>query len=99
MRRLLAAAVLAGCAAGVVSAQPAPGTVRNDAGAVRIPSEPSGDVATLTFFNRPIAVLRARVLGNGPAQRAAGAGRILDELVSQGVNGPVAVAADSMAVF
>jgi small-conductance mechanosensitive channel len=89
MRRLLAAALLAGCAAGVVSAQPAPGTVLNDAGAVRIPSEPSGDVATLTFFNRPIAVLRARVLGNGPAQRAAGAGRILDELVSQGVNGPV----------
>jgi small-conductance mechanosensitive channel len=89
MRRLLAAVVLAGCAAGVLDAQPAPGTVLNDAGAVRIPSEPSGEAVTLTFFNRPIAVLRARVLGNGPAQRAAGAGRILNDLASQGVSGPV----------
>jgi small-conductance mechanosensitive channel len=94
--RWLVVLMLAGCAGGVAYAQPvpgtalpAPGTVLNDAGAVRIPSEASGETAALTFFNRPIAVLRARVLGNGPAQRAAGAARILDELVSQGIDGPV----------
>jgi small-conductance mechanosensitive channel len=89
MRRVLAAALVVGCAAGILRAQQAPGTVLNDAGAVRIPSEPSGEAATLTFFNRPIVVLRARVLGSGPVQRAAGAGRMLDELVAQGVSGPV----------
>ena len=59
------------------------------AGVASIPSEPSGEVAPLTFFNRPIAVLRARVLGRGPAERAAGASRMLDDLVAQGVTGPV----------
>jgi hypothetical protein len=34
-------------------------------------------------------VLRARVLGRGPAERASGAARILEGLASQGVTGPV----------
>ena len=55
-----------------------------------IRAEPSGEEATLTFFNRPIVVLRARVLGRGPAERAAGAVRALDDLVGEGIAGPVA---------
>ena len=47
-------------------------------------AEPSGQSATFTFFNRPIVVLRARVLGRGPAERAEGARRALDDLVARG---------------
>ena len=54
-----------------------------------IQAEPSGESATLTYFNRPIVVLRARVLARGPAERAAGAARILEGLAAQGVTGPV----------
>ena len=51
--------------------------------------EASDETATLTYFNRPIAVLRARVLGRRPVERAAGAVRILDDLVAEGITGPV----------
>jgi small-conductance mechanosensitive channel len=54
-----------------------------------IAAEPSGASATLTYFNRPIVVLRARVVGRTPEERAAGATRILDELVERGTTGPV----------
>ncbi len=52
--------------------------------------EPSGTSFTLTYFNRPIVVLKARVIGRSPEERAAGAVRILDELVERGVTSPVA---------
>ena len=39
--------------------------------------------------NRPIVILRARVLGRDPADRVASAGRVLDELAEQGVAGPI----------
>jgi small-conductance mechanosensitive channel len=52
-------------------------------------AEPSGEPFTLTFFNRPIVVLRARVVGRLPIERAAGAARILDDLAAQGTTGPV----------
>jgi small-conductance mechanosensitive channel len=55
-----------------------------------IRAEPSGESAAFLYFNRPIVVLRARVLGRGPAERAAGAVRALDDLAGQGVSGPVA---------
>jgi small-conductance mechanosensitive channel len=82
MRRLLAAVALAWSAGGVVLAQQPPGPTT-------IQAEASGESATLTYFNRPIVVLRARVLGRGPAERASGAARILEGLASQGVTGPV----------
>jgi len=41
------------------------------------------------FFNRPIVELRARVFGRTPVERAEGASRVLDELVAEGVTGPV----------
>jgi small-conductance mechanosensitive channel len=47
-----------------------------------ISAEPSEQHATVVFFNRPIVVLRARVLGRLPAERADSATRALDERVS-----------------
>jgi small-conductance mechanosensitive channel len=51
--------------------------------------ERAADSFTLFFYNRPIAVLRARVAGRGPAERAVGAGRLLHDLVAQRLVGPV----------
>ncbi len=57
-------------------------------------AEHTADSATLSLFNRTIVVFRARVLGRGPAERARGARRVLDELVAERVTQPV----DSQAV-
>ena len=57
--------------------------------AAPVVAEPSGEAATLTYFNRPILVFRARVLGRSPVERAASASRALDELVAQGQTSPV----------
>ena len=53
-------------------------------------AERAGESVMLTFANRPIVVLRAVVLGRRPAERAAIAGRVLDDLIAQGISGPVA---------
>jgi small-conductance mechanosensitive channel len=53
-------------------------------------AERAGETFTFTFANRPIVVFRAVVLGRRPNERAAGAGRILDDLISQRISGPVA---------
>src|SRR5262245_54081847 len=44
-------------------------------------AERSAEPSTLTYFNRPIVVLRARVIGREPTERVLGARRILDDLV------------------
>src|SRR5262249_35893466 len=49
----------------------------------------ASDSFTLSFFNRPIVVLRATVLGHGPEARAVAAERLLDDLVRQRAIGPV----------
>jgi small-conductance mechanosensitive channel len=67
-----------------VPTEPAPSTPT-----VPLSAEPSGQTFTLTYFNRPIVALRARVLGHSPAARAESATRFLDELVADGVTGPV----------
>lgn len=54
-----------------------------------VPVEPSGETATLTYFNRPIVVLRARILGRRPSERAALAVRTLNQLVAAGHTRPV----------
>jgi small-conductance mechanosensitive channel len=46
--------------------------------------------ATVSFFNRQIVVLRARVAGRMPAERALGAERLLNDLLAQGVSTPIA---------
>jgi len=51
---------------------------------------PAEQAARLVFHNRTITVLRARLLSNLPARRAAGAATRLHDLVEQGVIGPVA---------
>ena len=63
---------------------PQGGSVAETLSAVR-----SAENSTLTFFNRPIVVLRAQVLGRRPIERAVGAERMLDDLVAQGITGPV----------
>ena len=52
-------------------------------------AEPSELAATLSFANRPIVTLRARVLGRDPADRVASATRVLDELIADGYSGPI----------
>ena len=58
---------------------------------VTVGIEPTAETATVTFSNRPIAELRARVMGRMPAERATVAERVLDDLVGQWVAGPVEV--------
>jgi small-conductance mechanosensitive channel len=53
--------------------------------------EPSGDSATVMFSNRPIAVLHARLMGRSPSGRAEVTTRLLDDLVSRGITGPIEV--------
>ena len=52
-------------------------------------AEPAAESSTLTFFNRDIVVLRARVLGRSPRERASGAARFLQELAVQRITGPI----------
>ena len=52
-------------------------------------AEPSGESFTFTFFNRPIVTFRAKILGRRPVERAMSARRILDDLISEGITGPV----------
>ncbi len=83
---LLLALVLA---AGTVAAQPQPATLPALPSVAVLDAEPSGESFTLTYFNRPIVVLRARVLGRPPAERAAIAVRVLDGLVAERSTEPV----------
>ena len=69
---------------------PAQAARRPASAAAVLSAERSGETSTLTYFNRPIVVLRARVLGRPPAERATGrrrdprrSGR------SSGITGPV----------
>jgi small-conductance mechanosensitive channel len=67
---------------------PAPVPARSLSATIR--AEPSDQTVPFVFFNRSIVVLRARVLGRGPAERAEGAARALDELAARRITGPVA---------
>jgi hypothetical protein len=53
--------------------------------------EPSGESATVMVSNRPIAVLHARVMGRTPSGRVEVTTRVLNDLVSQGITGPIEV--------
>ena len=83
----LLACVLFANAAGAqapAAQQPPPSMV-----AAVLSAERSGEPFTLTYFNRPIVVLRASVLGRPPAQRAAIAVQVLDDLVAARSTDPV----------
>jgi small-conductance mechanosensitive channel len=87
----VAAAVLtAALAGGTLAAQPQPGpTVQAQDTLVELGVERSDEPFTLTYLNRPIVTLRARVLGRHPRERAAGAVRVLDEMAASGITGPI----------
>ena len=85
------ATALVACTVLALHAQPAQAPQLTDTlAAAAAQAEPSGEVSTLTFFNRPIVVLRARVLGRVPRERVTAAEGILRQLVEAGVTGPVA---------
>ena len=80
--------------ADVLSAQspaaPAPPSAQAPAPAtLAVTVERSAETATLTYFNRPIVVLRAQIVGRSPAERAALSVRVLDDLVASRQTGPV----------
>jgi small-conductance mechanosensitive channel len=79
---LAAAVILRLLLAAVPAAAQAPPTLA-------LSIEPSGETATLVYYNRSIVPLRARVLGRGPAERAALAVRVLDSLVADEHTGPL----------
>src|SRR5262245_14646888 len=82
---ILSSAILAASIGATMLAQGAqPG-----AGAAAVGAERSSEPVLLTFANRPIVTLRASVLGRQPAERAESARRMLDDLIAQGVSGPV----------
>ena len=72
---------------------PAPGATPPAAPpvSVSVGIEPASETATVMLSNRPIAVLRARVMGRSPAERASAAARALEDMVDQRVDGPVEV--------
>jgi small-conductance mechanosensitive channel len=49
------------------------------------------ETAAFVYFNRPILVFRARLLGRSPADRVAAAHRLLDDLVEERATAPVDV--------
>ena len=67
-----------------------PGSLTAQVAPAVVSAEPSSDTAPLVFAGRPIVTFRARVLGRPPADRALAAHRALDDLVAEGVTGPIA---------
>ena len=52
-------------------------------------AERAAEPFELSFYNRPIVVFRARVVGREPFERAIGARRLLDDLVAERATAPV----------
>lgn len=75
------------------TAQPAPAAATaappSPADRELVEKVPSSQAVTLEYTNRPITVLRARVLADMPDDRVRAAANILDQLVESGVAGPV----------
>jgi small-conductance mechanosensitive channel len=78
---------------GTVIAQPqttpVPPALQAAARAALVSAERSGEPFTLIYFNRPIVVFRARVLGRPPSERAGIAVQVLDNLVAAKATDPV----------
>jgi small-conductance mechanosensitive channel len=86
---LLVAIFAALLTAVAVSAQPPAGSPPPSRDPRLSEAVASSDAALLTYANRPITRLRARVLANMPADRARAATSILDRLVENNIAGPV----------
>jgi small-conductance mechanosensitive channel len=81
----LPVAVVASLASVTATAQVPP----RDGPPASVSAEPSDHPFTVVFVNRPIATLRARVLGREPLERAEGVRRALDDLVGQRITEPI----------
>jgi len=79
------------CSCVSLAAQTQPQTPQPAGGSLSavINAERTSETATVMFANRPIVLLRARVLGRSPAERAAGTERNLEDLSAQGLSTPV----------
>jgi len=64
--------------------EPPPGAL-----AALLNATPSSQTFTLTYFNRPLVLLKAEVLGRSPEERALATERALDDLVDRRTTGPV----------
>ena len=87
LRRLRRPLVFLACVAALMLARPA--GAQQPATPPELSVELTDQTATVTYFNRPIVRLRARVLGRSPQDRALVATRLLDEIVADGITGPV----------
>jgi small-conductance mechanosensitive channel len=67
----------------------APGGLQAGLAASALDAESSGQPADLVVFNRSIVTLRARLLGREPADRVAGARRMIEDLIEAGDEGIV----------
>ncbi len=76
------------CAASLVNAQP-PAESSSPAPPALVETLPASQSVVFSYMNRPITTLRARVLTDTPADRAANATAILDRLVADDMIGPV----------
>ena len=70
-------------------AQPPPVSLPEWVGPALRTAEPSGEPYTLTFFNRDIVVLRAKVLQRSPRERATAAAHVLHDFASRRMTTPV----------
>ena len=86
---MLCLVLLAGSVA--ASAQTPPAPPPQALTSALLSATPSTEIATFSYANRPIVVFRSSILGRSPAERASAAKRALDDLVAQGITGPVAV--------
>ena len=85
-------ALLAIVASGTLAeaqAQPSPASLPAQVLSALRTAEPAADSSTLTFFNRDIVILRAKVLGRSPGERASVAAHVLHELEAQRITAPV----------
>jgi small-conductance mechanosensitive channel len=71
------------------AAQPGANNQPTPAQTLGIAVEPSGEPVTLSYFNRPIVVLRAQIMGRSPDERRVIAVRAMDDLVARRQIGPV----------
>jgi small-conductance mechanosensitive channel len=73
----------------MLAAAPAARAQAPPAAAAPLSTSPSSEPSTFSYFNRPIVVLKANVLGRSPAERAAAAEHALDDLVEEHTVAPV----------
>ena len=82
-------AILASSTLVEAQAQPSPASLPAQVLSALRTAEPAAESSTLTFFNRDIVLLRAKVLGRSPGERASVAAHVLDELAAQRITAPV----------